>query len=98
MEIDFRYAIQVLCDLAALLLECRRNGSVDLQELCGGILEKDKVPVSLISTKEEDKLLLEVLDDFCKAPMDYDLSEMCEKEEMEEMACICEELRKELLN
>lgn len=98
MEIDFQYAIQVLCDLAAILLECRRNGSVDLQELCGGILEKDKVPVSLISTQEEDKLLLEVLDDFCKAPMDYDLSEMCEKEEMEEMAGICEELRKELLN
>lgn len=97
VEIDFRYAIQVLCDLAAILLECRRNGSVDLQELSGGALEKDKVPVALISTGEEDKLLLEVLADFCKAPMDFDLSEMCAKEEMEEMAAICEELREELL-
>ena len=70
MEIDFKYAIQILCDLAAILLECRRNGTVDLQELSDGALEKDKVPVSLVSTAEEERILLKILDDFCKAPMD----------------------------
>lgn len=98
MEIDFKYAIQVLCDLAAILLECRKNGSVDLQELCGGALEKDEVPISLTSTAEEEKILLKVLVDFCKSPMDYNLSEMCEAEEMEEMAAICDELKDELSN
>ncbi len=98
MEIDFKYAIQVLCDLAAILLECRKNGSVDLQELCGCALEKDEAHISLISTVEEDQLLLKVLADFCKSPMDYNLSEMCDIEEMEEMAAICDELRKELSN
>jgi len=56
MEIDFTYAIQILCDLAAILLECRRNGRVDLQELSDGALEKDKVCVSLVSTEEENQI------------------------------------------
>lgn len=98
IEIDFKYAIQVLCDLAAILLECRRNGSVDLQELGGCALEKDEIPISLISTAAEEKILLKVLADFCKSPMDYNLSEMCETEELEEMAAICDELRDELSN
>lgn len=98
LEIDLHYAIQVLCDLAAILLECKKNSSVDLQELSGGFLEKDKVSISLTSTDAEDKILLEILDDFCKLPMEYNLSEMCEKEEMEEMASICNNLRNELLN
>lgn len=75
--------------MAAILLERKKNSSVDLQEPSGGILEKDKVSISLTSTDAEDKILLEILDDFCKSPMDYNLSEMCEKEEMEEMASIC---------
>ena len=32
-ETDIKYAIDFLTDLAALLLECKVNGSVDLQEL-----------------------------------------------------------------
>ena len=34
--------------------------------------------------------------DFVSAPLDYDLSELCPKEDMLEMAEICENLRKEL--
>ena len=98
LKIDLNYAIQVMCDLAAILLECKKNGSVDLQELIGGMLEKDKVSISLSSTEAEEKILLEVLADFCKSPMEYNLSEMCEKEEMEEMASVCNNLRNELLN
>lgn len=97
LEIDFNYAIQVMCDLAAILLECKKNGSVDLQELIGGMLEKDKVSISLSSTEAEEKVLLEVLADFCKSPMEYNLSKMCENEEMEEMASVCNNLRNELI-
>lgn len=98
LEIDLHYAIQVMCDLAAILLECKKNGSVDLQELIGGMFEKDKVSISLSSTEAEEKVLLEVLADFCKSPMEYNLSEMCEIEEMEGMASVCNDLRNELLN
>ena len=31
-EMDIKYAIDFLTDIAALLLECKVNGSVDLQE------------------------------------------------------------------
>ena len=96
LEIELHCAIQVLCDLAAILLECKKNNSVDLQELSGGILEADKVSVSLTSTDAEDKVLLEILDDFCKSPMEYNLREMCEKDELEEMSSICNNLRNEL--
>ncbi len=84
--------------MAAILLECKKNGSVDLQELCGCASEKDAVPISLISTVKEDQILLKVLADFCKSPMDYNLSEMCDTEEMKEMAAICDELKNELSN
>ena len=77
-------------------MECKKNNSVDLQELSGGILEADKVSVSLTSTDAEEKVLLEILDDFCKSPMDYNLREMCEKDELEEMSSICNNLRNEL--
>lgn len=43
-------------------------------------LKKDKVLRSLTSTDAEDKILVEVLDDSCKAAMKCNLSEMCEKD------------------
>ena len=98
LEIDFKYAIQVLCDLAAILLECRQNGSVDLQELSDGALDKDYVLISLISTTEEERILLKVLDDFSKLPLEYNLSEVCSVDEMEEMAVVCLQLKNEISN
>ena len=72
------------------------NGSVNLCELFGSELETDTPEVSVTASPEEHQLLEQVLTDFVSAPMDYDLSEMCSEEEMQEMAELCKELLEEL--
>ena len=95
VNLEFHYAIQVICDLTAILLECKKNKSVNLQELSGGTLEKDKVVIRLSSSEKEEKIIHDVLTDFCKNPMEYNLSEMCSKDDMKEMASLCEKLKNE---
>lgn len=41
-------------------------------------------------------MMNKALADFVAAPLDYDLSEMLDEEEMEEMAALCEDMKKEL--
>lgn len=93
---EFYYAIDLITDLAALMLECKINGSVNLCELFGEDLETDAPDVRIVATSEEHKLVNRVLADFASSPLEYDLSEMCPEEDMLEMAQICGELRKEL--
>ena len=96
-ETEIYYAIDIITDLAALLLECKVNGSVNLCELFGDDLENAVVPdICITATPEEHKKMNEVLMDFASEPLSYDLSEMVPEEDMLEMAAICEELRKEL--
>lgn len=94
--IEFYYAIDLIIDLAALLLECKVNGSINLCELFGDDLENNVPKVYITATPEEHELINKVLMDFVSTPLDYDLSEMCPKEDMLEMARVCGELRKEL--
>lgn len=94
--IEFYYAIDLIMDLAAILLECRVNGSVNLRELFGAGLETTVADVCVTATPEEHELLNKALLDFTSAPLTYDLSEMCSEEEMLETAEVCEKLRKEL--
>lgn len=92
-EVDIHYAIDLITDLGALLLECKVSGSVNLHELA------DFVPDSIVritATAEEHELMNKALMDFIAAPLSYDLCEMVPEEEMSEMAEICENLRKEL--
>ncbi|MCI8372739.1 MAG: hypothetical protein HFI75_10150 [Lachnospiraceae bacterium] len=93
-EFPIYYAIDLITDLAALLLECKVNGSVDLQELC----KDDEVDglIRITTTPEEHTLINETLKDFALSPLAYDVSEMDTKEHMKEMAAVCEELRQEL--
>ncbi len=94
--IEFYYAIDLITDLAALLLECKVNGSINLCELFGDDLEINVSNVYITAKPEEHKLVNKALTDFVSAPLDYDLSEMCPEEDMLEMARICGELKKEL--
>ena len=92
---EFHYAIDLVTDLAALLLECRVSGSVSLEELQGG----DGGPVSRVritATEDEMTRMNQALSDFVFAPLDYDLSEMCSEEEMQKLAEVCKSLMKEL--
>ena len=94
--VEFYYAIDIITDLAALLLECKISGSVNLCELFGGDLETAVPDVRITATFEEHEMMNKTLKDFVSAPLKYNLSEMCSEEEILEMATVCEELRKEL--
>ena len=95
-EAEFYYAIDLITDLAALLLECKVSGSVNLCELSGEDLETPVPDIRITATAEEHEMMNKALTDFVSVPLAYDLSEMCPEEDMLEMAGICEELRNEL--
>ena len=98
LEIDFYYAIDVVTDLAAILLECKNNGHVNIGELYGNEDEQNRC-IRVVATEEEYtaiKVALEDLTDFTKDPTAYDLYEMT-GDDIIEMAEIVKELRQELL-
>lgn len=94
--IEFYYAISVITDLAALLLECMKTGAVDLCELSGEDIEGPVTKVCITATQEEHQIMNDALKAFVANPLDYDLSDMCPEDEMKEMAALCENLRQEL--
>lgn len=95
-EMEIHYAIDLIMDLAAILLECKVNKRVNLCELFGDDLETTVADVCVTATQEEHEQINKILIDFISAPLTYDLSEMCSEEEILETAEICEKLRKEL--
>ena len=94
VEMDFHFAIDVVTDLAAILLECSVSGSVNLQDL-----DEYNTPsrrIRITATPEEHDAMNKALADFAQNPLEYDLSEMMDDEEIREMARNVEALRKEL--
>ena len=94
VEMDFHFAIDVVTDLAAILLECSVSGSVNLQDL-----DEYNTPVRRIritATPEEHDAMNKSLADFVHAPLEYDISEMMGEDEITDMAYQVEMLRKEL--
>lgn len=92
-EHEFYYAIDLVTDLAALLLECKVNGSVPLGQLRG---DADGRVVTITAAPEEQSAINKALADFYADPLAYDLHEMVPDEDMQEMALDCENLRREL--
>ena len=94
VEMDFHFAIDVVTDLAAILLECSVSGSVNLQDL-----DEYNTPsrrIRITATPEEHDAMNKALADFAQNPLEYGLSEMMDDEEIQEMARDVEALRKEL--
>ena len=94
VEMDFHFAIDVVTDLAAILLECSISGSVNLQDL-----DEYNTPsrrIRITATPEEHNAMNKALADFSQNPLEYDLSEMMNEDEIWEMARDVEALRKEL--
>ena len=94
VEMDFHFAIDVVTDLAAILLECSVSGSVNLQNL-----DEYNMPsrcIRIAATPEEHDAMNGALADFVHAPLEYDLSEMMGEDEITDMAYQVEMLRKEL--
>ena len=94
VEMDFHFAIDVVTDLAAILLECSVSGGVDLHDL-----DEYNTPhrrIRITATPEEHDAMNKALADFAQNPLSYDLHEMMDDEEIREMARDIEALRKEL--
>lgn len=92
-EHEFYYAIDLITDLAALMLECSVNGSVSMGELLD---DENTDTVCITFTEEEKNAMDKALAHFVKEPLAYDLHEMVPVGDMQEMAQDCENLRKEL--
>ena len=94
VEMDFHFAIDVVTDLAAILLECSVSGSVSLQDL-----DEYNTParrIRITATPEEHDAMNKALADFVQDPLSYDISEMMGEDEITDMAYQVEMLRKEL--
>ena len=94
VEEDFHFAVDVVTDLAAILLECSVSGSVNLHDL-----DEYNTPsrrIRITATAEEHDAMNKALEDFAKNPLSYDLHEMMDDEEIQKMAWEVGVLRKEL--
>ena len=92
-EHNLYYAIDVVSDLAALMLECQVNGVVSLGELLD---DETETTVRITFTDGEKAAIGKALADFAVDPLAYDLYEVVPDEAMREMAQDCEALRQEL--
>lgn len=94
VEMDFHFAIDVVTDLAAILLECSVSGSVNLHDL-----DEYNTPscyIRINATPEEHKAMNKALADFAQNPLEYDLSEMMGEDEITDMAKDVESIRQDL--
>ena len=91
---EFYYAIDLVTDLAALLLESSKSGGFRIQDLFEG--ETRNLFVNITATPQEAQAMNRALADFSAAPLAYDLSELMDAEDLQEMARDCEAVRAEL--
>ena len=94
VEMDFHFAIDVVTDLAAILLECSVSGSVNLQDLDEYNTPARRIRITV--TPEEHDAMNKALADFAQNSLEYDISEMMGEDEITDMAYQVEMLRKEL--
>ena len=80
VEMDFHFAIDVITDLAAILLECSVNGSVNLKDLDDYNTPSRRIRIT--ATVEEHHAMNKALTDFAKDPLSYDLHEMMSDDEI----------------
>ena len=96
VETDFHFAIDVIVDIAAILLECKINKVVNLHDI-----DEYDVPsrnIRIIATTEELRSMDKALLDFTQNPLEYDLGEMIGEDDIKDMAAQVEEMRKELFS
>lgn len=95
MEMDC--AIDLISDLAALLLECKVNGSVDLLEVDDTLeLDPSDSKIQITATPRELEQVNKILADFAASPLEYDIGQVDTEESVRELAAVCEALRQEL--
>lgn len=91
---DFYYSINIITDLAALLLESRKSGFFCLRELFND--SKMNRNVCITTTNNEDLNFDRALSEFVKDPSSYDLSKMVDMDDIKALAKDVESVRYEL--
>ena len=94
VDTDFHFAIDVIIDIAAILLECIVSGGINLLDL-----DEYDTPsryIHITATPEEYNTLDKALMDFIQNPLEYDLSEFLSEDDVKDMTHQVEALRKEL--
>lgn len=94
--IDFHLAIDLIADIAALMLECSVCGTFNISEFDQS--DSDPHLLRITATSEEHSKLEEVLEDFIENHADYDLASLIGEEDTKEMAELCKELSEELFH
>ena len=90
---DFYYAIDLIGDLALLMLESAHKGTIALGELMDN---QTKDTLCLTFTEAERLMMIEALAHFVKTPSAYDIHEVVSAEELQEMAKVYESVRQAL--
>lgn len=90
---DFYYAIDLIGDLALLMLESMRKGTIALGELMD---TQTKDTLCLTFTESERLMMIDALAHFAEHPALYDIHEVLTGEELQEMAEVYESIRQEL--
>ena len=90
---DFYYAIDLIGDLALLMLESACKGTIALGEL---MATQTKDTLFLTFTESERLMMIDALAHFAERPTLYDIHEMLSDEELQEMAEVYESIRQEL--
>ena len=90
---NFYYAIDLIGDLALLMLESAYKGTIALGELMDN---QTKDTLCLTFTEAERLMMIEALTHFVKTPSAYDIHEMLSTEELQEMAKVYESVRQAL--
>lgn len=94
-RLDIHCAINLLMDVAAILLECQKNGQIRVMDLDN--THKEEAAIITIKAEQEDVMLLKNwMADFIQQPLRYDLAEFCSEEEMREIATQCQAIVAEL--
>lgn len=96
VEMDFHFAIDVIVDIAAILLECKINKVINLHDL--DEYDTPSRNICIIATTEELRSMDKALLDFTQNPLEYDLGEMIGEDDIKDMAAQVEEMRKELFS
>ena len=90
---DFYYAIDLIGDLALLMLESMRKGTIALGELMD---TQTKDTLCLTFTEAERLMMIDALAHFAECPTLYDIHEMLSDEELQEMTEVYESVRQAL--
>ena len=96
-EMALGCAINLVSDLAALLLESEKSGFIDLTELDDTLdIEPPDAKLQIVATPREAQQIDAILADFAASPEVFDISEFVDEETLQELASQCEALRGEL--